>query len=154
MKAKIDLANAQRAVQECENKCRYEDTLVRNLEVLREALLQANRDHLERRLVFFLHRFASITLLFRRLNTSRTSANYEQKNNVLEVQRKARQEARTLQQQTNLTSLITPPPGAGAPVTYNLLQLPSPPSSLVSCFFLFSSLLFLVSFFQTSRATK
>ena len=91
MKAKIDLANAQRAVQECENKCRYEDTLVRNLEVLREALLQANRDHLERRLVFFLHRFASITLLFRRLNTSRTSANYEQKNNVLEVQRKARQ---------------------------------------------------------------
>jgi hypothetical protein len=78
-KTNIDLIHAQTAYfQEFEKKCRYEDTLVRNLEEIREGLLHANREHLERGLQqgwFFLHRFASITLLFRRLNTSRPSAN-------------------------------------------------------------------------------
>lgn len=56
----------------------------------------------------------------------------EQKNNIVEYQRQVRYDARLLQQKTDLAGLINTPPSALAPVTYNYLQLPSPPPRLGS----------------------
>jgi hypothetical protein len=52
----------------------------------------------------------------------------EQKNNIIEAQRKTQYDARMQSAKTALAGLSTPPPNAGAPVFFQL-QLPSPPSS-------------------------
>jgi hypothetical protein len=53
-------------------------------------------------------------------------ATQEQKQNVIEYQRKAQFDARMQSAKTALATLITPPPSAGAPILFP--ALPSPPS--------------------------
>ena len=46
--AKFAFVQAQNKLKACQNKADYEDGLVRNLEMARDVLLNANQTHLER----------------------------------------------------------------------------------------------------------
>jgi hypothetical protein len=46
--AKIEIAQAQKKLEHRQKKANFEDAIVKNIEQIRETLLNANRIHLER----------------------------------------------------------------------------------------------------------
>ena len=115
--AKIDLAQAQKKLRHWQKKANFEDGLVTRLEAIRETLLNANQIHLERELQqgLFVHRCSSLCSSLLDLGATLVDrvpilATQEQKQSVIEYQRKAQFDARMQSAKPALATLITPSP--------------------------------------------